>query len=102
MKSLYTTRETMAECAIGLTKLYDEINDGKLVAVKDGRRTYVTGDSIAARNAALKRLETPTMKAKLGGQAQRGDPPPLEAEHLDRESPRSRFTSVAPRSTTVT
>jgi hypothetical protein len=89
----------MAECAIRLTKLYDEINEGKLVAVKDGRRTYITGESIAARNAALKRLETPTMKAKLQAQPNRDNSQPDEGEHdgTDRQSPRSRFTSIAPR-----
>jgi hypothetical protein len=93
MKRLYTTREAKAELACGTTKLYDEINAGKIDALKHGRRTYITGESIERRIAEMKRLETPTMaKAARGNQN-----PPAEQSDNGRQSPRSRFGSVAPR-----
>jgi hypothetical protein len=97
MKRLFTTAETKRELGIGTTQLYDEINEGKLDALKAGRRTYITGASIERRIAEMKPFETPKMKAKaaLEGRAESGDPQPLKTKQSDRggdrQSPRSRF-----------
>jgi hypothetical protein len=66
MKSINTIKETMAALNCGLTKVYRELNEGRLDGVKDGRRTFVTGASIERRIAEMKRLVTPTMLAREG------------------------------------
>ena len=104
MKRLYTIRETRTALGFGLTKVYDDINKGRLVAVKDGKRTYITGKSIEKRIADMKRLETPTMKkaAELEAQGEPAvNPRPDVTEQSGagdgRQSPRSRFGFAAPR-----
>ena len=98
-KLLYKTGEAMAAIGCGNTKFYELINDGTLDARRFGRRTYVTGASLARFVETLKRVVTPTMaKAALEAQAEGGDPQPLEADTgADRQSSRKRFTSLAPR-----
>ena len=86
MKLLYRTSEAKAALGVGTTTLYRWINEGRLDARKMGRRTYITGDSIEALVESLEPVVTPTMKA--AGQPQ---------EAGERQSPRSRFTFVAPR-----
>jgi hypothetical protein len=40
-------------------RLYELIREGKVIAYKDGRRTLVDADSLAAFQASLPRLELP-------------------------------------------
>ena len=87
MKILYKTSETKAALGVGTTTLYRWINEGKLDARKIGRRTYITGDSIEALVESLEPVVTSTMKAEAGQPQAAGD----------RQSPKSRFTSVAQR-----
>jgi excisionase family DNA binding protein len=86
---LYKTSEARAALDCGQSKFYDLINNGTLDARRFGRRTYITAESLEAFVANLPRAVTPTM-AKAEG----GDPADTGA---DRQSPRSRFTSLAPR-----
>jgi|HubBroStandDraft_6_1064221.scaffolds.fasta_scaffold92834_5 excisionase family DNA binding protein len=84
MKLLYGTREAKAALGCGTSKLYELINNGTLDARRFGKLTYITAESLEAFVASLPRVETPTMaKAEQ----------PLSA---DRQSPRDRFTSLAP------
>ena len=92
-KFLYRGSEARAAIGCGVTKFYELINSGVLDARRFGRRTYITGVSLESFVETLKPIVTPTMaKAEqpqeigLGGQ---------------RQSPRSRFGSAAPRSTTT-
>jgi hypothetical protein len=67
-KYLYTTREAKAALGIGETRLYELINAGVLDARRErkpdgreGRRIYITADSIEAYASSLKPATTPTM-----------------------------------------
>lgn len=96
---LYRASEARAAIGCGVTKFYELINDGTLDARRFGRRTYITGESLERFAKNLPSVSTPTMmKERQEAQAGSGDPQPLEADNgVDRQSPRSRFTSVAPR-----
>ncbi len=100
-KLLYRASEARAAIGCGVTKFYELVNNGALDARRFGRRTYITGASLARFVETLKPVVTPTM-----AKAERDDPHPPEAAQsaprVDRQSPRNRFRSVAPRSTTVT
>jgi excisionase family DNA binding protein len=52
-KSLYSITEAIRLLGIGRTMLYQEIQDGRLVAVKCGRRTLISAQAIEAWIAAL-------------------------------------------------
>jgi excisionase family DNA binding protein len=54
---LLTVREACEYGRFGHTKLYDYLNQGKIIGVKRGRRTMIDADSIDAFNASLKRIE---------------------------------------------
>jgi len=60
-KLLYTTREARDAIGCGTTRLYEQINSGRLEARRLGRRTYITAESLNALIAALERVTTPTM-----------------------------------------
>jgi excisionase family DNA binding protein len=49
----YRIEQVIAQAGIGRTKLYQEINAGRLKAVKAGRRTLIMADSLNAWLAAL-------------------------------------------------
>ncbi|WP_428375384.1 excisionase family DNA-binding protein [Lichenicoccus sp.] len=53
----YTIVEACRVSGIGRTKLYAEIADGKIEAVKAGRRTLLNAKSLAAYVAALPAAE---------------------------------------------
>jgi hypothetical protein len=46
----YTITETNAYLRQSRAKTYQDIKEGKLPVIKDGRRTYVSGRAIAARS----------------------------------------------------
>ena len=48
----YAVEEAAAYLRQSRAKTFNDIRDGKLAALKDGRRTYVTGRSIAKRSGA--------------------------------------------------
>lgn len=54
-KPYNTVRETNALCNHGTTKTYSLIAQGKLVAVKAGRKTLITGTSIEEYLSSLPR-----------------------------------------------
>jgi hypothetical protein len=60
-KRLYTVKETGHAIGCGPTTVYGKINDGVLVAVKYGYRTYITAESIDRYIASLTPAVTPTM-----------------------------------------
>ena len=47
-KLLYSVEEAIKLMGIGRTHLYQQIQEGKLVAVKCGRRTLISGQAIDA------------------------------------------------------
>jgi hypothetical protein len=49
----YSVDEAAQSAGIGLTKLREEIREGRLVARKIGKRTVVTATDLAARAAQL-------------------------------------------------
>lgn len=53
MKSLYGKDAAASELGVGLTTVYHLVKGGKLKAVKLGRRTLITGESLAAYIASL-------------------------------------------------
>jgi excisionase family DNA binding protein len=49
----YTVADAKAATGLGTTKIYELLAAGRLQAVKAGRRTLVTGDSLRAYIASL-------------------------------------------------
>jgi hypothetical protein len=91
-KYLYTTREAKAALGIGETRLYELINAGVLDARREkkpdgreGRRIYITGDSIEAYAASLKPATTPTMTRDERGKWRGKAPPKHEEGNPDAE-----------------
>jgi hypothetical protein len=85
---------------VGVTKGYEMVHAGLIPTVMVGRRRYATRESLE-RLATPPALSLPMAQAELEAHAGRGDPQPLKTEQSDRggdrKSPRSRFTSIAPR-----
>jgi excisionase family DNA binding protein len=52
-KVTYSINEAMAATGLGKTRLYTEIREGRLKAVKAGRRTLITAASIDAWVSSL-------------------------------------------------
>jgi hypothetical protein len=92
-KFLYRASEARASLGCGVTKFYELINSGMLDARRFGRRTYITGASLEGFVETLKPIVTPTM-AKT-------EQPQEIGLCCERQSPKSRFGSAAPRSTTT-
>lgn len=82
-KRLYTTREAEAAGGFKTTTLYKLLAERRLEAVRLGRRTMITAESLEAFIASLPRVTTPAMaKAeheKWSGH-RRPRPKPQEAE----------------------
>ena len=57
-KPVYTIEEAAKESRQGRTKVYQDIKDGKLRAVKNGRRTFILGEDFAAYVASFQELKT--------------------------------------------
>jgi hypothetical protein len=54
MKPVYTISDVAGESRQGRTKIYADIKQGKLRAVKNGRRTFILGEDFAAYLASFK------------------------------------------------
>lgn len=58
-RNLIPFKTAVAKLGCGRTKAYRLIRENKLVAYKDGPRTMVDADSLAAYQASLPRLQLP-------------------------------------------
>ena len=45
-KILYSVDEATHLCGLGRTRIYEEINSGRLKAVKSGKRTFIPASAI--------------------------------------------------------
>jgi hypothetical protein len=81
IKLLNSTDSTGDQLGVGKTKLYDLINKGLLVAVKQGSRTYITGASILAYAESLQAIGRQVAEADrrgtIGGNGPAGGPQDL-------------------------
>ena len=75
-RRFYSIRATAALFGRGVGWVYREMAEKRLKAVKDGRNTLITADSIAERIAAFTPAMTPTMArlTRLAGEAVEPDP----------------------------
>jgi hypothetical protein len=61
-RNLITMKEALEKGRFKRTKAYELINDGKIIAYKDGHTTLIDADSIEAYQASLPRIEPGTVK----------------------------------------
>jgi excisionase family DNA binding protein len=64
---LITLKEGLNHLRVGRTKAYELINDGKIVAYKQGHQTMIDADSIDAFQATLPRIEPGSLKPTRRG-----------------------------------
>ena len=57
-KILYSIPEASAALSLGRTKIYTEIKEGRLRALKSGRRTLITAEAIQEYIASLPALKS--------------------------------------------
>jgi excisionase family DNA binding protein len=58
--ALFSVNGTTQQIPHGRTRIYELINEGELEAVKSGKRTFITAESIDRYIAKLKRVQPKT------------------------------------------
>jgi excisionase family DNA binding protein len=68
IKRLLTPKQVAEIDGVGLVTVYRRLSLGEYVAVKDGRRTKITEESVAQRRESLPRAEYGARRGKFGVQ----------------------------------